>query len=199
MAKPKEESPLLSAAAALEDEIRAFADLASQTKRESLDTDRSMARATRALSDSATYHERIEEKLRGLVDAIDLVRRRQQESAEALLTIAHAVEQRAKSRDALLGRFAELGATAGQTNTLALELATRRGEGAPTSELIELLTSLEARMEAVVAEAQAIVEAASNEGWPEIARQADGIRQQMLAAKNKVALARRSIASSAPS
>jgi hypothetical protein len=158
-----------------------------------------MARATRALSDSATYHERIEERLRALVAAIDAVRSRQQESVEALVTVAHTVEQRARSRDALRQRFAELGATATQTNTLTLEFATRRGEGAASLELLELLTSLDARMGAVVAEAQAIAEGASSEGWPEIARQADGIRQQMVAAKNKVVLAQRSLAGSAPS
>ncbi len=199
MGKPKEESDLLTAAAALEDEIRAFADLASQTKRESLDTDRSMARATRALSDSALYHERIEEKLKALVAAIEGVRLRQQSSVEALVAISRTVELRAKSRDAVLQRFAELGSSAAQVNQLALELGTRRGDGASSQELSALLTELDARMGGVVSDAQAIAEAAAADGWPEIARQADAIRQQTLAAKNKLVLAHRSIAGSAPS
>jgi hypothetical protein len=199
MGKPKEESALVTAAAALEDEIRAFADLASQTKRESLDTDRSMSRATRALSDSALYHERIEEKLRALVAAIEGVRLQQQASVEALVAVSHTVELRAKSREAVLARFAELGSNAAQVNQLALELGTRRGDGASNQELFALLTELDARMGGVVSEAQAIAEAASADGWPEIARQADSIRQQTLAAKNKLVLAHRSIAGSAPS
>ena len=158
-----------------------------------------MARATRALADSALYHERIEAKLKALVAAIDGVRARQQTSVEALVSVAHTVELRAKSRDGLLRRFAELGGSAGQVNQLALELTTRSSEGASHEELFALLTSLEARMGGVVDEAQAIAEAASTEGWPEIARQADGIRQQTLSAKNKLALAYRSVASGAPS
>src|ERR1700693_4970126 len=107
MPKTKEESPLLSAAAALEDETRGFADLASQTKREPLDSDRSMTRTTRALADSVQYHTRIEEKLKALVAAIDGVRQRQQDSVEILVKVAHDLEVRAKSRDELLRRFAE--------------------------------------------------------------------------------------------
>jgi hypothetical protein len=54
-------------------------------------------------------------------------------------------------------------------------------------------------MAAVVGEAETLVEAAKRETWPEIARQADGIRQQMLSANNKLALAQRTVASRAPS
>ena len=199
MARTRDEAPLVTAAAALEEETRVFAELATQTRRESLDTDRSMTRATRALSDAAQYNARIEDKLKALVAAIDGVRIRQQQSVEALMATARDVERRALSRDALLGRFAELGGSAGQVNTFALELATRRAAGATSTEVLERLTALEARMGSVVTEAQAIAAAAAADGWPEIERQADGVRQQMLAAKNKLVLAHRNVAGNAPS
>ena len=199
MAKPKEESALQIAAAALDDEIRSFADLATQTKREPLDTDKSMGRAARALAESASFPQRIEEKLRALVAVIEVVRIRQEESVQTLLAVAHTVEKRAKSRDALMQRFGKLGEAAAQINELARDLSMRGREGASSSELLEPLSSLDARMGSVVTEAQAIAEAATAETWPEIARQADALRQQMLSARNKVALVHKGVAGSAPS
>ncbi len=193
------DSELLTAAAALEEEISAFADLAAQTKRESLDTDRSMSRAARALADSAAFPQRIEGRLKALVAVIDVLRTRQEESVATLLDVAHTVEQRAKSRDTLLQRFGKLGESAVLVNELACELSTRGREGAPSSEVLELLTSLDARMESVIAEALAIVRAATAEVWPEIERQADGLRQQVQAARNKLTLVQRSVARGAPS
>jgi HPt (histidine-containing phosphotransfer) domain-containing protein len=199
MPKPKERSALVEAAAAVWDELRAFANLASEAKREPLDSERSMSRTTRALSESVEFHPRIEEKLRTLVAEIDAARQLQQASVETLVQVAHEIERRAKSRDALLTRFAELGSRAGQVNTLAVELATRQKDGATGTEMLERLGAIEVGMEEVASEAHAIAGAATTEGWPEIARQADGLGQQMQSAKNKLALAHRDVASRAPS
>jgi hypothetical protein len=188
MTKAKETPSLVAAAAALDEELRAFSDLASEAKRETLDTDRSMTRATRALSESAQRQSHIEEKLKSLVAEIEGARLRQQDSIDTLVQTARNVEQRAKSRDEFHRRFAELGSAAGEVNALALELASRRTEGAAEVEVLERLATIEQRMDEIVAGAQSIAEAASTERWPEIERQAAGVRQQMQAAKNKLAL-----------
>jgi hypothetical protein len=65
--------------------------------------------------------------------------------------------------------------------------------------VLQRLGALQIEMAAVVAEAEALADAATTEKWPEIARQADGARQAILAAKNKLALAHRNVASGAPS
>jgi hypothetical protein len=195
----KEISPLVAAAAALDEELGALSDLADGTKHEPLDGDRSMSRATKALSASVEQQARIEQRLRGLVEEIDRARVKQQESTKALVDVAHEVERRAKSRDALLARFAALGESAGRVNSLAVELGERKSAGAPDAEILERLAGIQLEMAAVVGEAEALVEAAKSASWPEIVRQADGIRQQMLAAKNKLALAQRTVASRAPS
>ncbi len=199
MPKPKERTPLVAAAAALEDELRAFAEMAAEARRESLDTERSMTRATRSLSESVQFHTRIEERLKALVAEMESARRTQQQSVDALTHVAHEVERRAKSRDALLARFAELGSRAGQVNALALDLTSRQKAGAPDHELLQRLATIEEKIDAVVTGAREIAVAASNEDWPEIARQADGLCQQMQAAKNKLALAHANIARRAPS
>jgi hypothetical protein len=158
-----------------------------------------MSRTTKALSASVEQQARIETRLRALVEEIERARVRQQESTKALVDVAHEVERRAKSRDALLARFAALGESAGYVNSLAVELGERKNAGAADAEILERLAGIQMEMAAVVGEAETLVEAAKRETWPEIARQADGIRQQMLSANNKLALAQRTVASRAPS
>ena len=199
MSKGKNLPPLVVAAAALDEVLSGLDTLAEGARHESLDSERSMARAARALSAAVEQQGVIEQRLRGVVEEIDRARQRQQESTQALLDAAHAIEQRTKSRDALLARFATLGESAGLVNTLAVELSARRTEGASETELLQRLSALQIEMATVVAEAEALAVAAKDERWPEIARQADGARQQILAAKNKLALAHRSVASEAPS
>jgi hypothetical protein len=199
VSKGKDVPPLVTAAAALDEVLRGLSALAEGAKRESLDSERSMSRASQALSAAVEQQGLIEQRLRAVVEEIERARVRQQESTQALLDAAHAVEERAKSRDALLARFAALGESAGRANGLAVELAARRTEGASETEMLQRLSALQIEMATVVAEAEALADAAKSERWPEIARQADGARQQILAAKNKLALAHRNVASGAPS
>lgn len=199
MSKGKDVPPLVVAAAALHEGLSGLAELADGAKQEALDSERSMSRATKALSSAVEQQGLIEQRLRSVVEEIERARIRQHESTEALVGVAHAVEQRAKSRDALLARFATLGESAGRANALAVELAARRAETAPEAEVLQRLSALQIEMATVVAEAEALADAARSEQWPEIARQADSARQQILAAKNKVALAHRTVASGAAS
>jgi hypothetical protein len=96
-------------------------------------------------------------------------------------------------------RFAALGESASHVNTLTNELTARRSAGATESEIIEGLQAIQVQMAAVVAEAEALATAARDKDWPELARQADAVRQQVLAAKNKLAIAQRTVATRAPS
>ncbi|HEY5146759.1 MAG TPA: hypothetical protein VII82_08320, partial [Polyangiaceae bacterium] len=92
-----------------------------------------------------------------------------------------------------------LGTSAASVNALAANLATRRQEGALETEVLELLREIQTKMSDVAAEADALAEAAEKDGWPEIARQADAVRQQVNAVKSKIAAAHRTISAGAPS
>ena len=199
MPKGRDIPPLVAAAASLDEVLTGLSALAEGATHEPLDSEKSMSRAARALSAAVEQQGLIERCLRAVVDEIERARVHQQESTQTLLDAAHAVERRAKSRDALLARFSALGESARQANTLAVEVSERRTQGATETETLEHLSALQIEMASVVAEAEALAEAARAERWPEIARQADGARQAILAAKNKLALAHRSVASGAPS
>ncbi|HEV3194431.1 MAG TPA: hypothetical protein VGY54_28235 [Polyangiaceae bacterium] len=199
MGKPKETPALVVAAASLVDELQALDGLAEEAKHCRMRTEKGLSRATRLLTDSVEYRARIEEKLRALVMEIEAARSHQQQSIQALLEVAHDLDERSKERDALLVRFGALGASAAQVSELAVKLGERKNEGAGDQELLERLGDIRGQMDGVALEARALAEVADAGGWAEIARQADALRQEVLAAQNKLAIAQRSVAARAPS
>jgi len=199
MPERKDLPSLVAAATALDDELRAFDEIARQAKEQRMTSQKTLSRTAAILNESVEARARIEAGVRRLVSEFGDAQARQQRSVEALVEVAAQLERRTKEREALLARFAGLGTSAARINTMAAELATRRQEGATETEVLELLREIQAQMTGVAGEADAITEAAEKDGWPEIARQADAVRQQVNAVKSKLAAAHRSISAGAPS
>jgi chromosome segregation ATPase len=192
-------SPLVRAAAAVDEELRAYDELASDALRIEIDGEKSIARAARMLEDATARQPRIQEKLRALVGEIEAARIQQQKSLDTLVEVSQALQARATQYGELMDRFAELGEAARGVNALTTTLSARRNEGAGEGELLAGLQELEQRMDTVVERADSLAQDAEQHGWPEIARQADAVRQQVRAAKNKLSLAHRTMAGRAPS
>jgi chromosome segregation ATPase len=192
-------SPLVRAAAAVDEELRAYDDLARDTQRIEIDGEKSIARAAKMLEDATLRQPRIQEKLRALVGEIEAARLQQQKSLDVLVEVSQALQARATQYGELMDRFAALGESAKGVNALTTTLSARRAEGAGEGELLVGLQELEERMDTVVERADSLAQDAEKHGWPEIARQADAVRQQVRAAKNKLALAHRAVAGRAPS
>lgn len=195
----KNTPPLVAAAAALDDELRAYDELAHEARKIKFDSEKSLQRALRIVQESQGRNDAIQEKLRALVAQIEHARTRQVESLNTLLEAAKTVQARAEEHDALMARFAALGESAQRVNVLTLELSAKRSAGASESELLQGLGEIQMHMATVVAEAEALAERATQQDWPDLARQADAVRQQVLAAKNKLALAHKTVATRAPS
>jgi hypothetical protein len=198
-AQPKKTSPLLAAAAALDQELRAYDELAREAKHLRVNSEKGIQRALRIVQESTGVNDAIQEKLRGLVAEIEGARQRQVESMNVLLEAARTVQARAESHDVLMRRFAALGESARHANDLVGALAAKRSEGATETEFLAGLSEIQTHMATVAAEAEALSQRATEEDWPEVARQADGIRQQVVSARNKLALAHRTLANSSPS
>lgn len=195
----RKESSLVLAAAALDEELRRYDALADEARRSSINSARSLERAVRIVQESTGRNETVQEKLRGLVAEIEASRVRQVESLHALLEAAKHAQARSEQYDALMQRFAALGESARHVNTVAAEADAKRAGGAPETEVLEGLGAIEAQMTAVVAEAEALAVAAESQDWADSKRQADAARQQLLAVKNKLTAARRTVAMRAPS
>jgi hypothetical protein len=183
----------------VDDELRGYDELAQEARRTKIDGEKGLKRVVALVQESAGRNERIQEKLKTLVAEIEAARSRQVESLNTLLEAARTVEARAQQHEALMHRFVALGESAERVNTMALEISERKRAGAPEAELLERLNGIQMQMATVVAEAEALATRADEELWPDLARQANAVRQQVLAAKNKLSLAHKALASGAPS
>jgi chromosome segregation ATPase len=199
MPKPNLESRLVAAAAAIDDELGEYDELAREVRRVELNGEKGLTRAASILEDATKRQPQIQEKLRALVGEIEAAQGRQQQSLDVLVEVSRALATRAAEFEALMTRFAALGESARGINQLTGQLSARKSEGAPDSELLEGLRSLETRIEGVIVDADGLAKDAERTSWPDIARQADAIRQQVGAAKNKLALAHRTVSERAPS
>jgi hypothetical protein len=227
----KDVPSLVAAAMALDDELRAFDEIARQAKEQRMNSQKTLARTAAVLTASVEARERIEAGVRRLVTEIGGAQERQQRSVQALVEVAAELERRTRDRELLLARFAGLGTSAARVNTLAADLASRRREnandgagngantngndgagngasenasenandGANQTEILELLRAIQDEMSAVATEADTLATDAEKDGWPEIARQADAVRQQVNAVKSKLAAAHRTLSANAPS
>jgi hypothetical protein len=199
MAERKDIPSLVAAAMALSDELRSFDEIARQAKEQRMNSQKTLSRTAAVLTESVDARARIEAGVRRLVAEIGEAQRSQEASGQMLVDVAGELERRTKNREALLARFAGLGTSAARVNAMAADLATRRQEGAVETELLELLREIQEQMSDVATEADAVMKTAEEDGWPEIARQADAVRQQVNAVKAKLAAALRNLAAAAPS
>lgn len=193
MSKPDKPAPLAAAAAALEEELLAFESLAATMKKMPLGSKKQLERAGRTLHEAAGFEERIAVRLRALVEAINAASRRQQESAAAIVARAQEIEARNAEYTELFGRYAALGAEAQEITALAQDVAGPIG-GATSTEEIERfgarLDELIVRMTALGDRAQEVARTAAAKEMTELARDADALKQQLAAARNKLSLLR---------
>jgi uncharacterized coiled-coil DUF342 family protein len=195
----RKESSLVLAAAALDEELRRYDSLAEEARRSLINSGKTLERAVRIVQESTSRNETVQDKLRELVAQIEGARTRQVESLNTLLEAAKRAQSRSEQYDALMKRFAALGESARAVNTRAADADAKRQAGAPETELLEGLGSIETQMASVVAEAETLEQIATEQDWADLKRQADAARQQLLAVKNKLTAARRVVAMRAPS
>jgi chromosome segregation ATPase len=165
-----------SAAAALEAELRRFEQLAELATRLELKSQKNLERAARAAQDAVEAQQRVSERVRALVEEIARARERQEEQAKQLGTRAEEIEARRQALEALLRRFAQLGDEAAEVNALLKE-------GGDIAEAEE-------RLGRAADTAEELLRDAERDGFEDAVRQAESIRQQSLAARNKLKLLR---------
>jgi hypothetical protein len=175
MTKDQVSSMLSEAAIALASELRRFEELADQAARVNLNTEKNLQRATEALTRAAESQDRIQGHVQQLVAAVAAARQKQESDAAALLERAARISDRRKEFVDILQRMAGLGRLAAE-----IQDALRGGPGVGQD--------VPDRMQQIADAAADIVQIARDREMEEVARQADVLRQQVLAAKNKLAL-----------
>jgi methyl-accepting chemotaxis protein len=188
-------SELMAAALAFDEELERFGKLADAARQGPLNSQKNLERAAGALQDAATLQEQVGDRLRGLADAIAAASQRQIVAAETLAARAQEVQAQSSATSGLLERFEALGREAREINALVVAAMPEKGDGGGPERVrqtVAQLETVEGRMSAVVERAAELGHAAEAAGLVDLARQADALRQQMLASRNKVHLVRQS-------
>jgi len=157
--RPDKPSELSEAALSLDRELRRFADLADQA----------------ALTRAAESQDKINANVQQLVAAVSVTRQKQESDAAALMKRAEEIAGRRKEFAEVLQRMAGLGLMAKE-----VQEALKAGAAA--------VDEVQSRMQRIADEAADIGRIAQEKEMEDVARQAEGLRQQILAARNKVAL-----------
>jgi hypothetical protein len=186
-----EPGPLTAAAAAVESALERFEQLARAFEREPLDTEKSLRRAAQGLDAVQAADARLGEELRALVTTLAPAQERQHVCAEAVRRKAEELRQRSESLATLLRGWEAIGAAAAHVNRLVQALRDRHeADGAVVLDADEH-AAVDEQLAGLGANAERLAEAAEAQGFPDLGRQADGLRTQLAAARNKLRLSLR--------
>jgi len=193
-----ESSPLLAAAEAFDAELERFAHLTEAARHGSLGSQKALERAAEALKEIADCEEQMQAQARALMVALGAAREQQERQAALAAQRAEEVRDRTSVYGELLKRFQALGAEAADLNAMGQNLSARKPDaGAAAARdpaFANGLRDLAQRMGEVADHAQGLLTAARDADFDDVARQAESLRQQLLAARNKVQLLHGSLA-----
>ena len=184
---------LAAAAAAFEEELSRLQVQSAELLRAPITSDKTLVRAQKALHESSACQLRLAEKLKDVVTAIELARRTQEGCLQQMMQAAERVQTRARELTVFIERFAGLGERAHAIDEPVRAVAVRKAEGAADAELLHGLRDVLGRTEAIIREADGLAVDASASDWPDVAREASSLKQQMQAARNRLLLAEKSM------
>jgi len=191
------ESPLLAAARVLSDDLERFEKLSGELSRLVINSDKTLQRAARGLLDCSEHEAKLAESLRNFAKAMQGMQETQQRCVEQTALAAERVRQRQEQRARLQERLLSLSHSAGGIGQLAAAAS-----DAPASASADVLVQLQEvtqRLERVIAEASDIAELAHVDDWSDVERDTRTLKQQLLAAKNRLGLNMSKLAKDAPS
>jgi hypothetical protein len=164
-------SEIVSAAQALDDELEHLEARSRSTRTMKLTTDKALARAASELQETMAIPDRLAERLQAVSAALISMQQRQQAALAPLAAFATELQRRAELLGKHMQSFGALGQAAGEVNE---QLAAASGDRAA-------FARAEARLTEISDAARALFEAARADDFPDIAREADVLKQRMAA------------------
>jgi hypothetical protein len=190
------ESPLLTAARVLAEDLARFEQLSGELSRLVINSDKSLQRARRGLEECSQHEAKLVQSLRGFAEAMQGVQALQQRCMEQTALAAGRVRERQEARAQLQQRLQLLGESARDVSAPLAALGD--GESAAT-EVLSPLQEVGRRLEPIIAEAVQLAALAKNDDWSDLERDTLALGQQLQSARNRVLLSLRKIAQDAPS
>jgi hypothetical protein len=179
MSEPKK-SPLVDATVALDEELTKVEQLTHSAARIPLSSRRNLEKAARTTSEAAEAQKNVGLRIGALMEALNAARVQNETTVAEMQTRSQEIQKRSQALEGLLGRFDAIGQEARELTELAQALT---GPDAG-----EKLTELESRLGVIAESARGLQVEATDGDWSDLAREAESLRQQVLAVKNKLSL-----------
>lgn len=195
------DSALVTAAEQFDAALRRFAALTEGLQKAPVDSQRALERAGDTLQQIAACEEELQAQAQALMAALGVARDAQQAQADAVRARATEIQKRTEDYASLVERFESLGTNAAELNASAQSLAARKrtpDEMIKDGELLAGLDELQERMTAVATAAEALAADAGAADFDDLSRKVDSLRQQLLAARNKIGLLKEALVRAAP-
>ena len=200
LSKPSD-SPLVASAEAFDETLKRFAALAEGLRKGKLDSQRNLERAAENLKLVAGCEEELQAHAQALTMALATARDAQQAQAEAIRLRALEIQGRGEELTRLMRGFEAIGRDAAALNASAQQLAARKrtpDEMVKDGELLAGLDDLQERMTAVLAAGEQLAADARQADFDDLSSKVDSLRQQILAARNKIGLLKEALVRAAP-
>ena len=173
----KEISDLERAAEALEGELARLENMSRMVRKIRLKSEKNIARAAGELNEALALPERLGAGLAALARAMGEMQTRQTAALEPLAVFASEIQTRMELLQSHMQSFAELGRLAQEVTGM---LQGNEGERAV------LVEGAEAKLGQIAVGAKALFEAAQADDFPEVAREADTLKQRVQALRRKL-------------
>jgi hypothetical protein len=188
MADKRAPGEVTTAAQALEEALLAFERTAAGASRIPLSSQRNLQKAAQAITEAAGHQPAIGEGIQQMLAALNAARDRNARTAEELAAFGERVATRSQECTALLVRFGELGEQARELSEGMRDLSGPEAAQLASAEKLARLGPVEQKMSGLVDDAGALAKDAREADFGEVGQQAEQLRQQMQAARNKVML-----------
>ena len=187
----KTERPeLVTAAEAVETEMRRLEELSAQTCRTKLNSEKGIARAAKELTETMEQQRRLAGTLTAFGEVIARVQRREQAALEPINRHAAQIQQRMTRLAEHTQAYGALGLKANELAKLLQGLAAKEpeegGAESPEERRTRVLLEVEERFASLFEEAKALAELARAEDFGDVEREADALKQKMQAMRSRL-------------
>ena len=174
--RDRQVSDIVRAAEALEEEIVRLETISKSARKIRLSSGKNIARAAEQLNETLALPERLAQRLQEVAAAMTSMQERQHAALEPLTAFAVEIQKRTQRLGEHMQSFDALGKAAGEVNE---QLAASQGDSAGVARA-------EARLHEISEAARAVFEAARADDFPEIAREADVLKQRLAALRKRL-------------
>ncbi|MEI9942495.1 MAG: hypothetical protein WDO69_35220 [Pseudomonadota bacterium] len=173
----KDLSALARAAVSLETELAQLESICRAARKIPLNSEKNIARAARELEQALTLPDRLAAGLQALASAMATMQARQQAALEPLAAFASEIQRRHARLLEHMQAYAALGTAAAQVTARI-----QAGDG----ERAAVLSDVDAQLLRIADDARALFDATHAEDFPDLAREADALKQRASALRRRL-------------